>query len=130
MNKKIDENKINNLKKDIKKFYIKNNSLISYFTENKPKIYKGPIDIRCLFFSNLNEIIEMLEKNLNNNTISFSKINQFKYYCFKNSDIFELEIFSIDNNNEKKQIYYISFFSKQGNIKLNNKFIDILFPIR
>ena len=130
LNKKIDENKINNLKKDIKKFYIKNNSLISYFTENKPKIYKGPIDIRCIFFSNLNEMIEKLEKNLNKNKISFSKINQFKYYCFKNSDIFELEIFSIDNNNEKKQIYYISFFSKQGNIKLNNKFIDILFPIR
>ena len=75
-------------------------------------------------------MIEKLEKNLNKNKISFSKINQFKYYCSKNSDIFELEIFSIDNNNEKKQIYYICFFSKQGNIKLNNKFIDILFPIR
>ena len=132
--KKNEENKINNIVKEVKKNLLKNNNLqsnIEINIKNKPKIYKGPIDFKCIFLNSLIEVIDHLEKSLIKSKVNFSKINQYKYYCSKNGDIFEVEIYLIDNiNSGLSQIYFISIFSKQGNIRTNNKFIDILFPIK
>ena len=132
--KKNEENKINNIVKEVKKNLLKNNNLqsnIEINIKNKPKIYKGPIDFKCIFLNSLNEVIDHLEKSLTKSKVNFSKINQYKYYCSKNGDIFEVEIYLIDNiNSGLSQIYFISIFSKQGNIRTNNKFVDLLFPIK
>ena len=92
---------------------------------SKPKQYKGPIDIRCIFYEDIIKINENIEKCLNKNKINHSKITQFKYHCSKNGDIFFIEILLISDN-----IYFISVISKQGNAKNNNLFIDMLFPIK
>ena len=133
--KKIsDDNKINNIKEEKRNYLSKSNNLIinnNFENNNKniPKIYKGPIDLRCIFLNPINEVIEHLEKSLIQKKVFYSKINQYKYYCSKNGDIFEVEINLIENNKEEQQIYYICLLSKQGNIRTNNKFVNILFPI-
>ncbi len=133
--KKSDENKINNIKEVKRNNLSKNKNLIinkniENYKKNIPKIYKGPIDLRCIFLKPINEVIEHIEKSLIQKKFFYSKINQYKYYCSKNGDIFEVEINLIENNKEEQQIYYICVLSKQGNIRTNNKFIDIIFPIQ
>ena len=95
------------------------------FKVNKPKQYKGPIDIRCIFIDELSKIKENIEKCLNKNKINHSKITQYKYHCSKNGDIFFIEILSITEN-----IYFVSIISKQGNVKNNDIFVNMLFPIK
>jgi len=95
------------------------------FKVNKPKQYKGPIDIRCIFIDELSKIKENIEKCLNKNKINHSKITQYKYHCSKNGDIFFIEILSITEN-----IYFVSVISKQGNVKNNDIFVNMLFPIK
>ena len=133
--KKSDENKINNIKEVKRNNLSKNKNLIinkniENYKKNIPKIYKGPIDLICIFLKPINEVIEHIEKSLIQKKFFYSKINQYKYYCSKNGDIFEVEINLIENNKEEQQIYYICVLSKQGNIRTNNKFIDIIFPIQ
>ena len=94
------------------------------FKVNKPKQYKGPIDIRCIFFDELSKIKENIENSLNKNKINHSKITQYKYHCSKNGDIFFIEILSISES-----IYFVSVISKQGNVKNNVIFVNMLFPI-
>ena len=94
------------------------------FKVNKPKQYKGPIDIRCIFFDELSKIKQNIENSLNKNKISHSKITQYKYHCSKNGDIFFIEILSISES-----IYFVSVMSKQGNVKNNIIFVNMLFPI-
>ena len=95
------------------------------FKVNKPKQYKGPIDIRCIFIDELSKIKENIEKCLNKNKINHSKITQYKYHCSKNGDIFFIEILSIS-----ERIYFVSVISKQGNVKNNDIFVNMLFPIK
>ena len=127
--KKQDDNKINNIIEVKKNHYKKLNNNLENNYKNNPKVYKGPIDLRCIFLNTINEVTEHIERILIQKKLFYSKINQYKYYCSKNGDIFEIEINSIDNNIEKQQIYYICVLSKQGNIRTNNKFVDLLFPI-
>ena len=95
------------------------------FKVNKPKQYKGPIDIRCIFIDELSKIKENIENSLTKNKINHSKITQYKYHCSKNGDIFFIEILSIS-----ERIYFVSVISKQGNVRNNSIFVNMLFPIK
>lgn len=91
----------------------------------KIKQYNGPVDIRYIFYEDLSKISENIEKYFNKNKINYSKITQCKYHYSKNGDIFFIEIFYIYENS-----YFISFISKQRNIKNNNIFVNMLFLIK
>ena len=92
------------------------NNTINYH----PRIYKGPIDLKRIITANKNdEIIKELITFLNKNEIHFqcNKNNKYKFLCDKDDLYFEIELFSLYNNNENQnnKIFYFSYLSKSKN---------------
>ena len=60
--------------------------------------YYGPIDIKNIVIgSSLNQIIEKLTEILIKHRVKYWKLNQLKFYCNKNGEIFVIEIFNLSN---------------------------------
>ena len=101
--------------------------------------YKGPIDLKNIFFGNsIDEIQEILVGILIKNRIKFWKMNSFRFYCKKNGESFVIRIYilsdKIKNNNsnlnKSKEEIKVSEFdinkkneNEEGKIndELNNK---------
>ena len=69
--------------------------------------YKGPIDLKNIFFGNSSEEIqEILVGILIKNRIKFWKMNSFRFYCKKNGESFVIRIYilsdKIKSNNNKE----------------------------
>ena len=112
--------------------------------------YKGPVDLKNIFFGNSpEEIEENLVGILIKNRIKFWKMNSFRYYCKKNGESFiiriyvlndklsiknkedikvsEFEIDKKNNNNDKNEkymIFYVCVLSKDSNNKTQSKQIN------
>ena len=107
--------------KELFGFKIKNN----YW----PKVYKGPVNIKSILYSNkLEEIIREIMSFLNKNEISFKRDkSQFKFYCNKNEKFFDMELFSFDNKNIKSNtLFYFSYITKTQYILGLKKYLDEL----
>ena len=99
--------------------------------------YYGPIDIKNIVIgSSLNQIIEKLTEILIKHRVKYWKLNQLKFYCNKNGEIFVIEIFNLSNkiiinsDKDKKEEKEVSEFDiensenkdkNQNDNKKNNK---------
>ena len=142
-NKNKDNKSINlNINKDNKESFIKNISKEwqkeEYNIKNKnnynPRIYKGPVDLKLLMVSNkIDEMIKELINCLNKNEIHFKreKNNKYKFFCDKDENIFEIEIFSIynkdieDKSYKNIKLYYFVFIPKTKHKIILKTYLDI-----
>ena len=89
------------------KFLNNNNTKKNKIGKNVKNNYYGPIDIKNIVIGNSpDEVNERLIDILHRNRVKFWKLNQFKFYCNKNGEIFVIEIFILSNKiiiNEEKQ---------------------------
>ena len=73
-----------------------------------PKKYKGPIDLRNIAIAGSGiEISVEIESILRKNSINLHRVNPFKIVCWKNSEMIEINIFSISGelpNKIKKKV--------------------------
>ena len=90
--------------------------------------YNGPIDIKNIVIgSSLNQIIEKLTEILIKHRVKYWKLNQLKFYCNKNGEIFVIEIYNlsskiiINDNKEKKEENEVSEFDIENKDKNDNK---------
>jgi len=96
--------------------------------------YKGPIDLKNIFFGNsIDEIQEILVGILIKNRIKFWKMNSFRFYCKKNGESFVIRIYILSDNikvkadgdlNKNKEELKVSEFdinkkSENEEIKIN-----------
>jgi hypothetical protein len=96
--------------------------------------YYGPIDIKNIVIgSSLNQIIEKLTEILIKHRVKYWKLNQLKFYCNKNGEIFVIEIFNLSNkivmndDKDKKEENEVSEFdieNKDNNKNDNKKIIN------
>ena len=67
--------------------------------QSEIKKYKGPIDLKCILYSNnINKIIEKIAKLLKRNRINVINLNSYKLRCTKNGQSYDLEFFMLNNN--------------------------------
>ena len=89
------------------KFLNNNNIKKSKIGKNVKNSYYGPIDIKNIVIGNSpDEVNEKLIDILHRNRVKFWKLNQFKFYCNKNGEIFVIETFILSNKiiiNEEKE---------------------------
>ena len=93
--------------------------------------YYGPIDIKNIVIgSSLNQIIEKLTEILIKHRVKYWKLNQLKFYCNKNGEIFVIEIYNLSNkiiindDKDKKEENEVSEFDinkNENKEKDNNK---------
>ena len=89
--------------------------------------YNGPIDIKNIVIgSSLNQIIEKLTEILIKHRVKYWKLNQLKFYCNKNGEIFVIEIYNLsskiiinDDKEKKEENNEVSEFDIEN--KDNNK---------
>ena len=89
--------------------------------------YNGPIDIKNIVIgSSLNQIIEKLTEILLKHRVKYWKLNQLKFYCNKNGEIFVIEIYNLsskiiinDDKEKKEENNEVSEFDIEN--KDNNK---------
>ena len=94
-----------------------NNNDNNQFIE--PKKYKGPIDLKCLLYSNnINDLIERISNTLKKNKMNVINLGPHKIRCTKNGQSFDIELFSIYNNNDK-----INNLENNIHISDNNSYI-------
>jgi hypothetical protein len=97
-----------------------------------PRIYKGPIDLKRIIASNKSEeIMKELIIFLNKNEIHFqwNKNNIYKFFCDKKELDFEIELFSIyNNNNENKnyKLFYFTYLSKAKKVLAIKNYLNTL----
>ena len=124
-----------NISKNINKEYEKNENNLKNKNSYNPKIYKGPIDLKLLLItSKIDELIEELINCLNKNKIHFKreKNNKFKFYCNKDENLFDIEIFSIYNKDienkkcKNNKLYYFVYISKAKHKILLKTYLDTL----
>lgn len=71
----------------------------SFFNKNeKPRIYKGPIDLKCIRNEPLKNIWEKMIRIFTKNKISYNRVAPYKLNCLTKGSSFTLEICSIDAN--------------------------------
>ena len=72
----------------------------------EPKKYKGPIDLKCILYSNdINTLIEKIANILKRNKMNVIYIGLHKLRCTKNGQSYDLEFFGLsDNSNNLKHI--------------------------
>ena len=125
----ININKEKNLKKKNKEWPMhtsKDNNI------HPPRIYKGPIDLKRIIASKKSEeIMKELINFLNKNEIHFqwNKNNIYKFFCGKNELDFEIEIFSIYNNNSENKnykLFYFTYLSKAKKVLATKNYLNTL----
>ena len=96
----------------------------------EPKIYKGPIDLKCLLYTlNINTLIEKISNILKKNKMNVIYINNHKLRCTQNGLSYDLEFFKLINNNNNsdnnsyinENEYNLKTISGCNNYKNNNK---------
>ena len=71
----------------------------SFFNKNeKPRIYNGPIDLKCIRNEPLKNIWEKMIRIFTKNKISYNRVAPYKLNCLSKGSSFTLEICSIDAN--------------------------------
>ena len=81
-------------------YLLKNNIII-------PKKYKGPIEFRNIVIGgSAMDICDELESILKKNNINLHRINPFKIVCWKNSEMIEINIYSISGDLTNKNKHY------------------------
>ena len=94
-------------------FKLKNNFIYqSNFTLKKniiaPKKYNGPIDFKYISVANNASIIcDEIENILKKNCINSQRANPYKIICWKNSEMIEINVYSISGFIKKKDKYKI-----------------------
>mgnify|MGYP002626160335 CR=1 FL=1 len=65
----------------------------------EPKKYKGPIDLKCILYSNdINTLIEKIGNTLKRNKMNVIYISLHKLRCTKNGQSYDLEFFGLNDN--------------------------------
>ena len=90
-------------------------------------LYKGPIDISCIFSkeTNLSNCIKFITDKLKKNNIYYINSKQNKFLCSKNGKNFEIEIYKLNSCQKGFNPFYFKFRSKQ--ILSDNKLFNSLF---
>ena len=111
------------------KFLNNNNTKKNKIGKNVKNNYYGPIDIKNIVIGNSpDEVNERLIDILHRNRVKFWKLNQFKFYCNKNGEIFVIEIFILSNKiiiNEEKQKKEIARIKKEDEERKKKKNNDL-----
>ena len=114
-NKKMLDYSLKNFKMD--------STHISQKQLDKMKNKYGPIDLKCvIIYENLNKIIDKVKFYLNKSKVSYIKINPFKFHVICYDGDFDIELCNISGNliESKNKLFYINFYDKQKNKKINN----------
>ena len=97
---------------------INSNNNINNNRQIDMKRYKGPIDLKCLLYSNnINQTIEKIAKLLKRNKMNTIYLNFYKLKCTKNGQSYDIEFFSLNNNLNIGKIH------NNINISDNNSYI-------
>ena len=87
-----------------------NNYKSNYLLKNNiivPKKYKGPIEFRNIVIGgSAMDICDELETILKKNNINLHRVNPFKIVCWKNSEMIEINIYSISGDLVNKNKNY------------------------
>ena len=102
-------------KKEIRELTCPNNNNI------KPRVYNGPVDVKCISCKPLQVICEHMMKYFKKYKIGILKLGVFKYHCSKNGVSFDCEICKLNNSeNEQRDVYCLLIRNKQGEVGNNN----------
>ena len=91
----------------------------SFFNQNeKPRVYKGPIDLKCIRDQPLKNIWEKMINIFSKNKISYNRVAPYKLNCLTKGSSFTLEICSIDAD-----LNYVLIKSKGSNEIIINQLL-------